>query len=253
MYSNSPVALNRLGAMTNETAYPIVFSHATYITPQDAQLLRQFNKYISITPESEMHYGHGHLFAPFVQDQASIGIDTHTTFSSDLIGQARIWLQSVRRRLFQEALDHWKVPRNNPMSAAQALYLITRAGGRALHRDDIGVIAEGAAADLLVINGRSLNMLGWNDPIAAVVLHSHVGDIEHVMIGGKWRKRDYKLITVDGQNQTDIEERFLASAKRIQDGLKAIPPTVLEGEYAPGIPFVTLENMDVVRGPANGY
>lgn len=39
---------------------PIIFAHCSSIVATEARLLRQFNQYVSITPESEMHYGHGH-------------------------------------------------------------------------------------------------------------------------------------------------------------------------------------------------
>lgn len=55
-------------------------------------------------------------------------------------------------------------------------------------------------------------MLGWNDSIATVLLHTSVGDIKHVLVEGKWKKRDFKLTVED---YPEIVERFLASAARI--------------------------------------
>lgn len=42
----------------NDT-FPVVFSHVSFLTATGAELLRLTNQYISITPESEMHYGQG--------------------------------------------------------------------------------------------------------------------------------------------------------------------------------------------------
>lgn len=50
-------------------------------------------------------------------------------------------------------LEMWNVPRNNPMSVHQACLLATRNGGLALRRQDIGVLAVGAKADIVVFNG----------------------------------------------------------------------------------------------------
>lgn len=72
--------------------------------------------------------------------------------------------------------------------------MATRQGGRALRRGDVGVIKVGAKADLAVFNGDSPNMLGWSDPIAAVVLHANPGGVEHVLVDGEFRKRDFKLV-----------------------------------------------------------
>lgn len=119
-----------------------------------------------------MHYGHGHHVSHLIQDQASLGIDTHFTYSGDILTQARIWLQSTRRTLHKEVLDRWHVPGANPFSVNQAFLLATRNGGLALHREDIGVLAVGAKADLIVWDGTSPSLLGWNDPVAAVILHA---------------------------------------------------------------------------------
>ena len=95
-------------------------------------------------------------------------------------------------------LETRKVPVNSPQSVVQAFLLATRHGGFALRRDDLGVISVGAKADIVVWNGNnSPALLGWNDPVAAVLLHASVGDIEHVIVDGKWKKKDFRLVVDD--------------------------------------------------------
>jgi cytosine/adenosine deaminase-related metal-dependent hydrolase len=146
---NSPSDLHRLSFL-NQSSIPLIFAHASAVTATDRLLLRQTNHYIAITPESEMHYGHDHPNSHLILDQASLGIDTHFTFSTDMLTQARMWLQSVRRTLYREVVQSGKLPASNPMSATQAFLLATRNGALALHRHDIGILAPGAKADLLV-------------------------------------------------------------------------------------------------------
>ena len=74
------------------------------MTTEGAELLVSTNQYISTTPESELQYGHGHLQTYLSQDQAALGIDTHFTYSADIITQARLWLQSVRNILYSQVL-----------------------------------------------------------------------------------------------------------------------------------------------------
>ena len=74
------------------------------------------------------------------------------------------------------------------MSANQAFYLATRAGGLALCKPDLGIIAPGTKADLVVWNGTSSWLIGWVDPVAAVILHVSVGDIDHVLANGRFVK-----------------------------------------------------------------
>ena len=186
-------------------------------------------------------------------DQSSLGIDTHFTYSADIVGQTRMWLQEVRLRLYAQVLDCWDIPPNNPMSVEQAFLWATRAGGLALRRPDIGVLVEGAKADLVVFDGTSPNMLGWVNPVAAVILHSNPGDVEHVLVNGEFRKRDFKLV-VPG-NLAEIQQRFLASARRIQEVWKQMPLPVLEGSFpnTPGVNYSKAVTADVVRGWQNGY
>jgi len=247
-YDNSPESIHALGYLN--TSIPFVLSHASYITGTGATLLRQTNQYISITPESEMHYGHGHPVSHLIQDQASLGIDTHFTYSGDILTQARIWLQATRRTLHKEVLDRWHVPGANPFSVNQAFLLATRNGGLALHREDIGVLAVGAKADLIVWDGTSPSLLGWNDPVAAVILHANVGDIEHVLVDGKFRKRNFKLVD---KNFGKVKDKFLASAKRIQDILIATPQIPLEGKFFSGFDYEVPQTVDGQRGEGDGY
>lgn len=246
--NNSPETVHGYNFLN--TSIPVVFSHASFLTHAGADLLRSTNQYISITPESELHYGHDHPFNHLIQDQASLGVDTHFTFSTDLITQARIWLQTVRRTIVRAVLEAWEVARNNPMSVNQAFLLATRNGALSLRRPDIGILAVGAKADVVVFNGDSPGLLGWVDPVAAVILHSNVGDIDHVIVNGKFVKRDGKLTF---KNYKDVQQRFLTSARKVQKFWKEFPYPVLEGEWSPGVPLVDAKNVDVVRGPGTGY
>ncbi|KAH2845961.1 hypothetical protein KXV85_009489 [Aspergillus fumigatus] len=246
---NSPEDLHALGFLNSSV--PIVFSHASFLTPTGARLLRETNQYISITAESEMHYGHDHPYNHMIQDQASLGVDTHFTFSTDILTQARIWLQYVRLTLYRWLAQNYEVATKNPMSVDQAFLLATRSGGLALHRPDLGVLSVGAAADVVVWDGSSPGMLGWHDPVAAVMLHAGVGDVKHVMVDGKMKKRDGKLLVPKYQ---DLQRKFVDVAKRIQSTWLAMPPTVLEGDFAmSGHPLAVPPLADVVRGDESGY
>lgn len=178
---------------------------------------RERNIHISITPESEFHYGHGQTTGHLIADQASLGVDTNWTFSGDLLTQARLWLQSVRNTGFQRHLrEHGTLPKNTPFSVEQGFLLATRQGGKALWRDDIGVLRSGVKADLVVFNCDSPNLLGWTNAVAAVMLHANVGDVEHVMVDGEWRKRNFKLVDTDTVKWQEVKDKFLMTAKRIQ-------------------------------------
>lgn len=147
------------------------------------------------------------------------------------------------------------MPDNNPMSVNQAFLLSTRGGALALRRDDLGIIAEGAKADLVLWNAReSPSLLGWNDPVAAIVLHASVGDVEAVVVDGKWVKKGGRL-TAKGY-YGEFRGRFLESARRIQNKLIQTPsvyPRVGDVWAPSGLPIGDAVTVDSLRGEGNGY
>jgi cytosine/adenosine deaminase-related metal-dependent hydrolase len=233
---------------------PIVFAHSASLTREDALLLRKFDKYISITPESEHHFGNDHQNSWHIQEQAALGVDTHSAFSSDIVTQARLWLQTTRLMEYRKVLDRWQVPDSCPMRVNQAFLLVTRNGGLALKRPDLGVIAPGAKADIVVFKGDSPNMIGWVDPVAAVILHSNVGDVEHVLVNGQFKKRDGRLV---GVNWEEVKANFLKSTRSIQTVLNKNLEPELAGNYSriplPGVEYGKVEKVGVTKGDNNGY
>ncbi|KAM7190396.1 metal-dependent hydrolase [Rhypophila sp. PSN 637] len=172
------------------------------------------------------------------------------TFSTDILTQASIFLQSTRLKLYSAVLDRFQVPSYSPMSVNQAFLLATHNGGLALNRTDLGVIDIGAKTNILIWNGRSPALLGWADPVAAVILHTSVGDIEGVLVDGGWVKKAGKLV-IPGYEK--VQDRFLVAAKKIQDKLRALPTPLQNGNFLTGYPYGDVLRVDALRGEGDGY
>jgi hypothetical protein len=93
-------------------------------------------------------------------------------------------------------------------------------------------------------------MLGWVDPVAAVILHANVGDLEHVLVGGEFKKRNGKLTV---PNYGDIQDRFLESALKIQAAFREFPYPPMEGNFGSGYPYVPAREADITPGNGTGY
>lgn len=117
-------------------------------------------------------------------------------------------------------LDEGKAPRAVPMTVEDAFLLMTRQGGLAVRREDLGVLRVGAKADITVFDTGAPNMAGWSDAVAAVVMHANVGDVEAVVVDGEWRKKGGKLVGVDW---ADVKGRFEEVAKRVQPQIAPKP------------------------------
>jgi hypothetical protein len=141
------------------------------------------------------------------------------------------------------------------MSANQAFLLATRHGGLALRRDDLGIIAKDAKADLLIWDASSPSLLAWRDPVAAIILHASIGDIEAVVVDGKFVKEGKKLVAPEfEQGRAQFDE----VAERIQSIWAELPPVDLTpgvqwppefGQYLTG----STEVVDALRGEGDGY
>ncbi|RAH69400.1 amidohydrolase family protein [Aspergillus aculeatinus CBS 121060] len=163
---------------------------------------------------------------------AALGVDVRFTYSTDILTQARLWHQSTRLAFYRWVLQNWKIPAHNPMSVDQAILLATRKGGLALRRPDLGIIAVGTNADVVARDGSTPGMLGWDDPVAAIILHANVGDIKHVL----------------------VDDRFLATASKIQAIWKAKAYPVSEGEFPEsGFAYSRVPLSNTQRGEGDEY
>ncbi len=197
----------------------IVHGHAL----DDAQLKRfcDLGMSFSAAAESEMSQGHGHPLTGRLRGfgrAPSLGVDLESVMSGDMISQARIAL-GIQRSLDNVAhrAAHGGIPVTTTIPAVEALSWITVEGARMLGQlDRIGTLAAGKQADLVVIRADLLNMQPVHDPVAAVVFQASLANVDSVMVAGRWKKRDGRLLGVD---LPPLVERLNASGRKIVDAL----------------------------------
>ena len=81
-------------------------------------------------------------------------------------------------------------------TAADVLRIATLGGARALGLTDVGSLAVGNQADLVLLRGTDLNLVAHlGDPIATVVTSAHPGNVDTVFVGGTAVKRDGELVS----------------------------------------------------------
>jgi cytosine/adenosine deaminase-related metal-dependent hydrolase len=102
-------------------------------------------------------------------------------------------------------------------TAADVFTAATLAGARALRRDDLGRLAPGARADIVVVDLRKIRIGPYRDPIKALVHCGTTDDVEHVFVDGR--------PVVDGGRITGVDERaLLADAQTEAERLWASVP-----------------------------
>jgi cytosine/adenosine deaminase-related metal-dependent hydrolase len=156
----------------------------------------------SAAAESEMSQGHSHPLTGRLRKfgrAPSLGVDLESVMSGDMISQARIALgiqRSLDNVAYREA--HGTIPSTSTITTREALSWITIEGARMLKQEDrIGSLAPGKQADLVVIRASDLNMQPVHDPVSTVVMQTSLANIDSVMVAGRWKKREGRLVGVD--------------------------------------------------------
>ena len=75
-------------------------------------------------------------------------------------------------------------------------------------------LTVGKKADVVVIDATAINVTPIHDPVAAVTLCADVSNVEHVIVDGEFRKRDFTLRADVGRARTLVENArdFLVDA-----------------------------------------
>lgn len=180
----------------------VLLSHAPGLVEEDVARLRETGAFVSSTPNTEMQMG----MEPVAMWRSmleggvgSLGIDCHTWGTSYLPVQMNLILQQRRLLRAQEVGREGKWVRQVEGTAEEAFNLGTVAGARALGmQGEVGRLKEGYKADVVVFDATSPGMLAvaLQDPVAAVVLHSSVRDVDMVIVDGIVRKDNGKICNV---------------------------------------------------------
>ncbi|PYH84603.1 Metallo-dependent hydrolase [Aspergillus uvarum CBS 121591] len=180
----------------------ILLSHGNNLSTADIEKLSEAKAWISATPDTELQMGHGNpvCFQDGCTNITALGIDCHSNNSGDIVTQMRLALQSERARRNEKLLAQGKYMRSLDVSVQDAFRLGTIQGARAIGMaDQLGSIEVGKLADLVIFDGESPGMIcaAEKHPVAAIVLHSSVRDVDTVIVNGAIRKQGGRLVPVD--------------------------------------------------------
>jgi 5-methylthioadenosine/S-adenosylhomocysteine deaminase len=120
----------------------------------------------------------------------NVGLGTDT-YPRDMISEMR-WAS-----LLCKIVDH----DFTVATAGEVLTTATLAGARALRRDDLGRLAPGAKADLVVVDLQRLRIGPYRDPVKALVNCATTDDVERVIVDGR--------TVVEGGHVVGIDEAAL--------------------------------------------
>lgn len=182
--------------------YPgTTYIHSCHLTDEEWQLVKESGGNVSLSPQIEHQMGHG--WAPG-QKADGLGIpvglssDVATTASADQFTQMHAILASERGRRHQATWDEdldGNTPTPGLIEARDVLRWATIDGARVAGIGDrTGSITPGKKADLVVIETKSPNIAPVIDPAAAVVCAADISNVDTVIIDGRIRKRDGRMV-----------------------------------------------------------
>jgi 5-methylthioadenosine/S-adenosylhomocysteine deaminase len=145
-------------------------------------------------------------FAKYRRAGINVGLGTDT-YPRDLISEMR-WASNLCKIVERDF---------TVATAADVFSAVTLGGARALRRDDLGRLAPGAKADIVLIDMRSFRMGPYRDPIKALVQCGTADDVDRVIVDGKTVVEDGHVVGLD-------EAALLAQAQAEADRLWSTVP-----------------------------
>jgi cytosine/adenosine deaminase-related metal-dependent hydrolase len=138
----------------------------------------------------------------------SLSVDVTTSGPGDMFSQMRTAFAAERMRAFT---DDEHIPFAPTLTPRDMLEFATIEGARACGLESkIGSLAPGKDADIVLLRTDLLNVAPVYDPVAAVVLHADLSNVDTVLVRGRFRKREGRLV------QTDLPS-FVARAERSRE------------------------------------
>jgi 5-methylthioadenosine/S-adenosylhomocysteine deaminase len=184
---------------------PDTHSWIHWWTKEDIKILADSGCSVAHCPTPFARYGILlESFGAYVRAGINVGIGTDTTPHNMLeeIRKAGTFSRIAARNI-------------NDVSSAMLLHAATVAGAKALLRDDLGKIAPGAKADLVLVDLGHPDMMPARDPLRSLIFHAADRAVKDVYIAGRKVVADGKVTTLDhrgaAERLTEAQLRMMAT------------------------------------------
>jgi len=180
--------LDSLGLLDGRT----IAAHCVYVDRADRDILRDRGVYVAHNPTSNMKIASG--IAPvsaFADEGVRCAIGTDGTCSNNDLD---MW-EEMRNASFLA-----KVSSMNPLvlPAYEVLRMATTDGARALgYGDELGLIREGALADLILVDMQKPHLQPVHDLISNLVYCCKASDVDTVLVDGRIVMENRRLAGLD--------------------------------------------------------
>jgi 5-methylthioadenosine/S-adenosylhomocysteine deaminase len=188
-------------------------AHGIWLLPEERDLLARHGVAVSHNPASNLMLGSGAM--PFA-DYRARGVTMALGSDSANTGGAANPFELMRLammlpRLATRDWEAWPTPR-------EVFRMATEGGAAMLGRRDIGRIAPGAAADIVLLDPSGSEFAAAEVGVDAIVQHGNRGAVRAVMIDGRWVYRNGRILAFD---EDQVRRDFAGRAPAIMAGAAA--------------------------------
>lgn len=192
-------------------AHAIFLDHHSWIhwwSRKDLGLLAEHGCSVAHCPTPFARYGQVlEDFGSYLRAGVNMGIGTDTT-PHNMLEEMR--KAAVLARIAAHDL--------HTVSTADILHAATVGGANALKRDDLGRLAPGMKADLVVVDLKCTHMVPARDPLRSLVYHAAERAVRDVYIDGRQVVGEGKVLTLDqadaGERLVDAQQRMMAAVPK---------------------------------------
>jgi len=177
-------------------------------TKKDVGLLAETGTSVAHCPTPFARYGQIlENFGDYRRKGVNLGIGTDTT-PHNMIEEIR------KAATFARIASH----DIHDVGAADLFHAATLGGARALLRDDIGALAPGRKADLVLVDLKNVYMMPARDPLRSLIYHAADRAVRDVYIDGRQVVKGGKVLTLDHQDAcerlTEARQRMMAATRQ---------------------------------------
>lgn len=195
----SPTAyLDSLGILKEDT----LLAHCVWMSDEDLQILKKRGSTPVFNPSSNMKLASGfQRTEKMLQMGIPVALGTDGASSNNnlnLFNEMRIG-SLIAKGITEDP---------KALTAEETLQMATRAGAKALGFPEVGVIREGALADLILVKEEELWQWPPADPYATLVYSTYGNDVTHTIVDGKllYEKGEFLTLDID-RIKSEVEQR----------------------------------------------
>ncbi|MEA2424383.1 MAG: 5-methylthioadenosine/S-adenosylhomocysteine deaminase [Thermoleophilaceae bacterium] len=183
--------------------------HAVWLDDRDRQLMAESGTSVAHCPYSNLRLGDGIANVPaLLRAGVTVGIGTDGRGCDETLDMLEVTrLTGLLHKVHGLAPEDW-------LSAADAFAMATTAGSRcAGHGGQLGRVAAGARADLVLLRRDTPTFWPLNDPIRQLVFGATSRDVRTVIVDGRVVVEDGEVVGVDMAALLDDAARHAAAER----------------------------------------